>query len=60
VAEHYNLYYILLEDKRNNPMPEARNRQIRQNLEAHYRRLYRDARAGGESGTEEPAKGPEK
>ena len=31
--EHYNLYYLFLEDKQKNPMPEARVLEIRKNLE---------------------------
>ena len=62
MPEHYNLYYILLEDQQNNPMSETRNRQIRQAVELHYRRLRRmreESHTGTESGCEHHAGGLE-
>lgn len=39
MADHYNLYYILLEDKAQNPMPEQRARKIRKNIEKFYKKI---------------------
>ena len=36
---HYNLYYLFLEDKRNNPMPEQKKMDIRKNLENFFKDL---------------------
>ena len=51
MPEHYNLYYLLLEDQQNNAMSETRSQQIRQTVELHYRRLHRsgeEKQAGAE------------
>lgn len=37
MAKHYNLYYLLLEDQKNNPMSEEANRKILDAIESHYR-----------------------
>lgn len=39
MKEHYNLYYIFLEDMRRNPMSEERSAQIRKNLENYYKKI---------------------
>ena len=33
MPDHYNLYYLLLEDQQNNLMSETRSQQIRQAVE---------------------------
>lgn len=39
MAEHYNLYYLLLEDQQKNPMSEAAKEKIRKNIEKYYREI---------------------
>ena len=61
MPEHYNLYYLLLEDQQNNAMSETRSQQIRQAVELHYRRLHRreDVHAGADPGSEHHTAGTE-
>ena len=35
--EHYNLYYLFLEDKRSHPLPPARAEEIRKRILELYR-----------------------
>ena len=39
MKEHYNLYYLFLEDKLKNPMPEKRRLEMRSALEKFYKSL---------------------
>ena len=39
MKKHFNLYYIFLEDKLRNPMPEDRRKAIRQILENFFRAI---------------------
>lgn len=39
MKEHYNLYYIFLEDMQRHPMSEERNVQIRKNIENFYKKI---------------------
>ena len=38
MKKHYNLYYLLLEDKRQNPMPEVKRIGVRENLQKIFRK----------------------
>lgn len=39
MAEHYNLYYLFLEDKARHPMPEEKMLQIQKNIEKIYEKI---------------------
>ena len=39
MAEHYNLYYLLLEDREKNPMPEQKAMAIQKNLEKFFKNI---------------------
>ena len=39
MKDHYNLYYIFLEDMQRHPISEKRNAEIRKNLEYFYRNI---------------------
>lgn len=39
MAEHYNLYYIFLEEKQENPMPTQRILQMQKNIENFYKKI---------------------
>ena len=39
MKDHYNLYYIFLEDMQRHPMSEKRNAEIRKNLDNFYRKI---------------------
>ena len=36
---HYNIYYLFLEDKKNNPMSEDKINAVRENIEKYYEEL---------------------
>ena len=36
---HYNLYYIYLEEKQKNPMPDQRVLQMQKNIENFYKKI---------------------
>ena len=40
MKKHYNLYYLFLEDKQRNPMPEDRRLAVRRIIEAFYSALW--------------------
>ena len=39
MAEHYNLYYLLLEEREKNPMPEQKAMAIQKNLEKFFKNI---------------------
>lgn len=39
MKEHYNLYYLLLEDNEKHPLPEQQSEVIRKNIEKFYEEL---------------------
>lgn len=39
MKDHFNLYYIFLEDMQRHSMSEKRNEQIRKNLENFYKKI---------------------
>lgn len=62
MPEHYNLYYLLLEDQQNNAMSETRSQQIRQAVELHYHRLHHrgEEKQAGAAIRDPGADGPDK
>lgn len=39
MKEHYNIYYLFLEDRAKNPVPDDRNEAIRKNIENFYKKI---------------------
>lgn len=39
MQKHYNLYYLFLEDREQNPMSVDRNLEIRKNVEIFYKEM---------------------
>lgn len=39
MEQHYNLYYLFLEDKTQNPMREEKVMEIRKNIENFYKKI---------------------
>jgi len=39
VKNHYNLYYLFLEDKEKHPMSDRGNQAIRKNVENFYKKI---------------------
>ena len=39
MAKHYNLYYLFLEDQRENPMDPIAKERIQKNIEKFYREI---------------------
>ena len=39
MKQHHNLYYIILEDKNNNPMSQERSQEIKKYLENFYKEI---------------------
>lgn len=39
MKDHYNLYYLFLEDKEKNPLPIQQSEAIRKNLEKFYEKI---------------------
>jgi hypothetical protein len=39
VKEHYNLYYLFLEDKEKHPLSAQRSETIRKNIEKYFRKI---------------------
>lgn len=39
MARHYNIYYLFLEDKEQNPMREEKALEIQKNIENFYKKI---------------------
>jgi len=45
--EHYNLYYLFLEDKQANPMPEAKKQEILDTLTKMFEKKSQNIKPDG-------------
>ncbi len=39
MKEHYNLYYLILEDKQKHPLPKAQSDAIQKNIEEFFKKI---------------------
>ena len=39
LKEHYNIYYIFLEDKEKHPLPEVKDKEIKDNIKEIYKNI---------------------
>jgi len=44
MREHFNLYYLFLEDKLRNPMPEEKSKRVRNNLHRCFAKNKTDSK----------------
>lgn len=54
MPQHYNLYYLFLEDRAKHPIPPESDIRIRKNLEEFYRHLIPPGVADGHGGAAPP------